>query len=47
MTARCSRTNVPIASSPLGLGETVCDTVLAVLLQDPNVKLFNESYLNL
>ncbi|HEY5922368.1 MAG TPA: ADYC domain-containing protein [Kofleriaceae bacterium] len=29
------------------LGATVCDTVVQVLGQDPNAKLFNESYLNL
>ena len=32
---------------PPGLGETVCDTVGEVLGYDADVKLFNESYLNL
>ena len=32
---------------PLGLGETVCDTVGQVLGHAPDAKLFNEAYLNL
>jgi hypothetical protein len=32
---------------PLGLGETVCDTVGQVLGFDPDAKMFNEAYLNL
>jgi hypothetical protein len=32
---------------PSLLGGTVCDTLSAVLLQYPNSKLYNESYLNL
>jgi hypothetical protein len=29
------------------LGATVCNTVAGALLQNPDAKLFNESYLNL